>query len=212
MNTAMVWGAGGGIGRAVVERLAAEGWTTIGIGRDVSVLPPAASYRLEADVTNPHAVEQAVYSAALEVEKIDLWVYAVGDITTDKIAEMEPEVWSRQMGANLNGAYLTAHYSLPLLAEDAHMVFIGAISERLQLPGFAAYTAAKAGLEAFAAAFGKEERKKRVTVVRPSAVSTPFWDKLPLRMPEEAAAPAKVADKILQAYQEGHKGHLDLTK
>ncbi len=212
MSTAMVWGAGGGIGQAVVARLVGEGWTTIGIGRDSSAISSGASYRLEADVSNPHAVEQAVYNAALEVDKVDLWVYAVGDIATEKVAEMQPDAWSRQVNANLTGAYLSAHYSLPLLADDAHLVFIGAISERLQLPGFAAYAAAKAGLEAFAAALGKEERKKRVTVVRPSAVATPFWDKVPLSAPGDAASPDKVAAKILEAYQSGHKGQLDLTK
>lgn len=144
-----------GIGSAVIDRLAAEGWTTVAIGRDEAALPATASYNVKADMSNPSTVEQAVYSAALEVENVDLWVYAVGDIAVEKIADMSKETWARQMSANLTGAYLAAHNSLPLLAENAHLVFVGAISERLQLPGFAAYAAAKAGLEAFAAAFGK---------------------------------------------------------
>ncbi len=211
MKTAMVWGGGGGIGRALVERLAADGWTVVGVARSATDLGSGAAYRYEADVAYPHAIEQAVYAAALEVETVDLWVYAAGDIATDKIADMAPEVWARQLAANLSGAYLATHHSLPLLADDAHLVYIGAISERLRLPGFAAYAASKAGLEAFAAALGKEERKKRVTVVRPGAVDTPFWDKVPLRTPDDAASPEKVAERILAAYQEGHKGHLDLT-
>ena len=60
------------------------------------------------------------------------------------------------MTANLSGAYLATHHSLPLLAEDAHLVFLGAVSERLRLPGLSAYAAAKAGLEAFGEALGKE--------------------------------------------------------
>jgi NAD(P)-dependent dehydrogenase (short-subunit alcohol dehydrogenase family) len=163
-------------------------------------------------MANSFTVEQAVYNAALEVDSVDLWVYAVGDIAVEKVAEMSPDTWSRQISANLTGAYVAAHFSLPILAEDAHLVFVGAISERLQLPGFAAYAAAKAGLEAFAVAFGKEERKKRVTVLRPSAVNTPFWEKVPLRTPEDAAPPEKVAEKIIEAYRDGHKGQLDLVK
>ena len=45
--------------------------------------------------------------------------------------------------------------------ENAHIIFIGAVSERLKLPGLSAYAASKAGLEAFAEVLGKEERKKR---------------------------------------------------
>jgi hypothetical protein len=48
-------------------------------------------------------------------------------------------------------------------------------------------------------------------VVRPGAVATSFWEKVPLRMPADAPPPAKVAQKILEAYQSGHKGQLDLV-
>jgi short-subunit dehydrogenase len=57
----------------------------------------------------------------------------------------------------------------------------------------------------------KEERRKRVTVVRPGAVATSFWNKVPLRLPADATSPEKVAQKILDAYQSGHKGQLDLV-
>ena len=113
--------------------------------------------------------------------------------------------------ANLTGAFYSIHYSLPLLRENAHIFFIGAISERLQLPGLSAYAAAKTGLEAFATSLRKEQRKKRVTVVRPGAVKTSFWDKVPMKLPSDAASPAKVAQKILEAYQQGQQGFLDLV-
>jgi hypothetical protein len=50
-----------------------------------------------------------------------------------------------------------------------------------------------------------------VTVVRPGAVATPFWDKVPMRLPKDAATPEKVAGRILQAYVDGQSGTLDLT-
>ena len=71
-------------------------------------------------------------------------------------------------------AFLATHFSMPLLAQNAHLVYLGAVSERLRLPGLSAYAAAKAGLEAYAEALKKEERKRRITVVRPGAVATPF--------------------------------------
>jgi NAD(P)-dependent dehydrogenase (short-subunit alcohol dehydrogenase family) len=123
---------------------------------------------------------------------------------------MAPETWQHIMDANLNGVYVTLHASLPLLSEDAHIVLLGAVSERLRLPGLAAYATAKAGLEAFATVLGKEERRRRVTVVRPAAVETPLWDKVPFRMPAHALAPEELAGRILEAHAAGHKGVLDL--
>ena len=113
--------------------------------------------------------------------------------------------------ANLTGAFLTTRYSLPLLAPDAHLVYLGAISERLRLPGLSAYAAAKAGLEALAETLAKEERKRRVTVVRPAAVDTPLWEKVPLRLPAGALTADALARQIIEAHQDGHKGTLDIV-
>ena len=100
---------------------------------------------------------------------------------------------------------------MPLLADDAHLVFIGAISERLRLPKLSAYAAAKAGLEAFAEVLRKEERTRKVTVIRPAAVATALWDKVPLKMPSDAIAPQRIAEAVVEAYVSGHSGSLDLT-
>lgn len=81
----------------------------------------------------------------------------------------------------------------------------------MRLPGLAAYASAKAGLEAFAETLRKEQRKRRVTVVRPGAVATAFWDKVPLQLPKDAMTPEQVAQRMTQAYHDGHKGTLDLT-
>jgi NAD(P)-dependent dehydrogenase (short-subunit alcohol dehydrogenase family) len=161
-------------------------------------------------VSDPDAVQQAAATAREQVTAVDLWIYAAGDITATRVADMTPHTWQRILDANLTGAYLAAHYSLPLLADDAHLVFLGGVSERLRLPGLAAYAAAKAGLEAFATALAKEERRRRVTVVRPAAVDTTIWQKVPFKTPANALKPEAVARRILAAHREGHKGTLDL--
>ena len=211
MPTAMIWGATGGIGRALVDVLLDKEWSVVAVSRDEEALAGRVTCSLRADVADPFSVQRAVQAAAHEVDEVALWVYAAGDITAAPVEEMTPAVWGRILTANLTGAYHTAHYSLPLLAPDAHLVFVGAVSERLRLPGLSAYAAAKAGLEAFADALRKEQRWRRVTVVRPSAVATPLWDKVPLRMPKDAPPPSKVAGRILAAYDEGHSGLLDLV-
>ncbi len=211
MKTAMIWGASGGIGRALVTTLAEQGWQVVAIARNTADLKSATLLMLEADVSRPHDVERAILAASQEVDQIDLWVYAAGDIASAKVEEMAPVDWQRILDANLTGAFNAAHYSLPLLASDAHLFFVGAVSERMQMPGLSAYAAAKAGLEAFAELLRKEARKRRVTVVRPGAVATPFWEKVPFRMPANAMTPEAVATAILSAYETQHSGKLDLS-
>ena len=210
-KTAMIWGVNGGIGRAIATELKLAGWTTIGICRQPAAMDGQLNHTFAADVSREFEVQTAVRAASLEVDQIDLWIYAVGDIETTAVADLDSASWQRQLEANLTGPFLATKHSLPLLADDAHLVYLGAVSERLKLPKFSAYVAAKAGLEAFVASLQKELRGKKITLVRPGAVATPFWDKLPLHLPKDAAPPEKVAKRILSAYEEGHSGQLDLV-
>ncbi len=214
MKTALVWGAGGDIGRALVAQLVAEDWTVCAVTHRPgdAELQRLTPHLTDADVGAPYEVHLAVTTFAQEVERVDLFIYAAGDITAANVARLSPDDWQRLIDANLTGAYLTTHYSLPLLAADAHLVYLGAVSDRLRLPGLAAYAAAKAGLEAFAEALGKEERRRRVTVVRPVAVDTSFWEKVPFRKPADALAPEALARRVLEAHSQGYKGMLDLTE
>jgi NAD(P)-dependent dehydrogenase (short-subunit alcohol dehydrogenase family) len=208
-KTAMIWGAGGGIGRALVHRLREEGWRVLAMSRHTAGLGDLTPDLFEADVADPESVARAIEAAGRGVDQIDLWIYAVGDIAADKVAEASPGSWMRILDANLVGAYTTAHYSLLLLSPDAHLFFLGAIGERLRLPRLSAYAAAKAGLEAFVEVLGKEERKRRVTLVRPTAVDTPLWDKVPFKLPPGAHSPNETAERIMAAYHNSHRGVLE---
>jgi NAD(P)-dependent dehydrogenase (short-subunit alcohol dehydrogenase family) len=187
-----------------------EGWTVLAMGRHVTGLSDLTPHLFEADVADPGSVERAVASAAQETDPIELWIYAAGDIGSSKVADAPFEAWQRILNANLVGAYLAAHHSLPFLAGDSHLVFLGAVSERLRLPRLSAYAAAKSGLEAFVEVLGKEERKRRVTLVRPAAVDTPLWDKVPFKLPPGALSPEEAAEQMLAAYHDKHRGSLDL--
>lgn len=211
-QTALIWGAGGGIGRALAVHLSDEGWQVLAVARRSDALDGLGLHVFEADVTLSSQVEAAVAAMAQEVESVDLFAYTVGDIAAAPVAKLSPADWQRILAANLSGAFLTTRASLPLLAPEAHLVFVGALSERLRLPGLSAYAAAKAGLEAFAATLAKEERRRRVSVVRPAAVDTPFWERSPFRKPAGALPPEAVARHILAAYRDGHSGALDLVE
>jgi NAD(P)-dependent dehydrogenase (short-subunit alcohol dehydrogenase family) len=141
----MIWGVSGGIGRAVAQELQTRGWTVIGIGRQPEDMASIASHTFTADVAREYDVQTAVHAASFEVDQVDLWIYAAGDIETTAVADFKLASWQRILDANLTGPFLTTKHSLPLLAEQAHLVYLGAVSERLKLPKFSAYVAAKAG-------------------------------------------------------------------
>lgn len=211
MSTAMVWGATGGIGRAVVQRLVDEGWTVVAATRHVDAQSLPTPHIIEADVASPYEVKVAVQRAGQLVTAVDLWVYCVGDIATVTVDEMTPTKWQRIIDANLTGAFTTTLYSFPLLAPDAHLIYIGALSERLRLPGMSAYAAAKSGLEAFIETLRKEQRRRRITLLRPAAVDTPFWEKVALRLPKQPLTSQNVADRIMTIYQQQEQGMVDLV-
>jgi NAD(P)-dependent dehydrogenase (short-subunit alcohol dehydrogenase family) len=208
-KNALIWGADGGIGQAVARNLLEQGWQVVTVGRHIERMEALGGVVIEAEISDTFSVQTAVAAISQEVDEIDLWVYAIGDITSAPVSQMTLNNWRRILDANLNGAFLATHYSLPLLAQEAHLFYLGAISERMRLPGLSAYAAAKAGIEAFAEVVRKETRK-RVSVVRPAAVDTPLWAKSPFKLPTHHLSPQDVAARILQAYQSGEKGNLDL--
>lgn len=210
MKNAIVWGAAGGIGKALTQRLVDEDYTVVAVSRHPGELQAITPNSIATDVTVPSQVRAAAYQARSISESFDLYLYTAGEIASIKNSEMNVKDWERILNANLTGAFLTAQASLPLLAPKATFVFLGAIHERLRLPGLGAYAAAKAGLEAFAETLRKESRR-RVLVIRPGAVDTPFWSNVPFSMPKNALEPTALAERILQALEsDSNDLYLDL--
>jgi NAD(P)-dependent dehydrogenase (short-subunit alcohol dehydrogenase family) len=211
MKKAIIWGSEGGIGQAIVEKFLAEGWQVAALARDLSSSSQSADWSYQADFSQSGDMDQAGAWLQSTLEEADVMIYAAGDIASQKVAEGDPQRWEQIIDNNLTGIYHSLRVSLPILSETGHIFLLGAVSERLQLPGLSAYAAAKAGLEALAVSLSKEERKKKVTVVRPGAVDTPLWEKVPFKKPSHTYSPAQIADKIWEAYQADHKGQLDLV-
>lgn len=207
---ALIWGASGGIGRALTTLLAENGWLVYAAARNASLVPSVAALVLTFDADYEHSFESAVMRVAQETSALNLMVYAVGDMAHEKLDDMGLNGWDRVVRSNLTGAYLAAVQTMPLMAEDGSMVFIGAYLDHLRLPKMGAYAAAKAGLAEMATVLQKENRKKRIILVRPGATRTGFWDKVSLRLPENAKDPREVASAIMNAVNNGHSGDLDL--
>ncbi len=209
MKNAIIWGAAGGIGKALTQKLINENYTVVAVSRHPTEMKLITPHVISIDITQPSQVTAAARMAAEMLPSFDLCIYAAGDITSTKVGEMQPGEWNRILNANLTGAFLTAQATLEYLSPEAQFVFIGAVHERLRLPGLSAYAAAKAGLEAFAEAFRKEMRRKTL-VVRPGAVQTTFWSKVPFSMPGNALQPEALAEQIYSAIESRKDGILDL--
>ncbi len=210
MPNALIWGASGGIGSALVEVLKEDGWQVAAAARTIEHIPELADASYEFDAADPQSVEQVAFFVAQEMPEVDLVVYAVGDLAYEKLDRMEHDGWQATLQSNLGGAFLVAQSSLNLLKQGGHLVFIGAYLDHLQLPKMGAYAVAKAGLEQLANLLAKENRKLNVTLVRPGAVDTAFWEQVALRKPADAKAPQEVAAAILEQFTSGGSGSLDL--
>lgn len=210
MPEALIWGASGGIGSALVRALKTSEWQVHAAARDVSRVPGEADFTYEFSAGSLDSVSAACMLVAQQSDGLDLMVYAAGGIVAKPVEDMNAVIWERVIEANLTGAILTFRCAVPLLRETAHVMFIGAYIDRIGLPGFAAYAAAKAGLEPLVNVLQKEHRKLRFTLVRPGAVDTPFWMNVPFKLPSGAASPQSVAEAIMNRYNSGDKGPLDL--
>jgi NAD(P)-dependent dehydrogenase (short-subunit alcohol dehydrogenase family) len=210
METALIWGAAGGIGRALVEHLQAEGHRVLAIARDDTPLAALGVESYCANLAREADVAAASLWAAQQAETVQLWVYTAGDMLGKPLVDTTHGEWDRLFAANITGAHLAVAHSLPLVPSGGHLVFIGAYVDRITLPKLGAYAASKAALDAYVTVLGKELRDRRVTNVRIGAVDTPLWNKAPFRLPKGSHAPADVAATIINAYNQGHKGTLDI--
>ena len=211
MADALVWGASGGIGSALVRHLAGQAWRVFAAARDESRVPPEASWRGSFDARDDHSFDAVAYGVGLETAQLDLVVYAAGAIRPAAVDQISPESWTDMQAVNLWGALRAVQVCRPLVSETAVFAAIGAQVSKIQLPRFGAYAAAKAGLEAAYAVLAKEQRGYSFIVARPGAVDTPFWANVPFKLPPNAQSPESVAAQILELARAGRSGAFDIT-
>lgn len=210
MPEALIWGASGGIGRELVKLLKQNDWRVFAAARDESKIPAEADMKYHFNADEVSTIKDAATLIAMETEGLDLVIYAAGGLVANPLEKLTPDEWSQTLNANLEGAFLTARSSLNLLKKGGQMMFIGAYVDKITLPRMGAYTTAKAGLEAFVPILQKENRKLKISIVRPPAVNTAFWKNAPFKMPESALQPIQVAKSMLDHYHTGGGSELNL--
>ncbi|MGJ3237838.1 MAG: SDR family NAD(P)-dependent oxidoreductase [Anaerolineae bacterium] len=210
MPNALIWGASGGIGSALVRQLGEQGWQVFAVARHTENVPETADFIYEFDANSEHSIQQAVFLVAQQVEQIDLMIYAAGSLVYEKLDHITYEDWQTTLNTNLNGAFLAVHHTLPIMPKQAHVVNIGVYTDHIRLPKMGAYAVAKAGLEELHHLLTRENRRHQFTLVRPGAVDTDFWEQVSFSKPDNIKPAEQVATAILDHVSAGESGILAL--
>lgn len=207
---AIITGAGRGIGRATAVRLAADGCRLALVSRSAGELAETArlcggALVTPADVCDPDAVGSVVRRAEREFGRVDALVHCAGLAPLRPIDQLTPDLWRATIDTNLSAAYYFCRLLWPLWRKQggATAVLVSSEAARDPFNGFAAYGAAKAGLNVFGLALAREGAAigVRVHTVAPGAVETAMLRALmtPEQYPaEKTLGPADVADVIAQ--------------
>lgn len=209
-RTALVTGAGSGIGLELTRLLLARGVRVAGVGRRADRLAevprePGEVERflaLPADVSVPGAVAEVVAAVSGAWCVPDILVLNAGTARFDPITETTIEDWDRTLATNLSGPFYLVRRLLPdlLKQKQAHVLFNVSVAAIRAFPNCSAYGASKAGLLGLARVLREETRgtSVRVTALLPGATETAIWGED--RPPGERLMPARaVAESALWA-------------
>jgi NAD(P)-dependent dehydrogenase (short-subunit alcohol dehydrogenase family) len=210
MADAMIWGASGGMGRALVQTLVKGGWRVFAAARDESKIPDGAYRTYPFAAGDARSIQNIAVDLAQETDGFDFWGYIAGELQADLLRKMSPDSWHDVLNSNLTGAFTSFSQTNHFINDNGQVAFIGAYVDHLILPKMGAYAVAKAGLETLAQVLQKEHRKLNFTVVKPGAVDTPFWENAPFKMPASAKSPQVVVDALLAWTKASKKGTLEL--
>jgi NAD(P)-dependent dehydrogenase (short-subunit alcohol dehydrogenase family) len=171
----LVTGASRGIGAAIANYFIEEGDHVVALSRSASA-PDGCALSLAVDVSDSHAVNEAVKKAIENFGPVEVAVVNAG-VTRDGLAlRMSDEQWRDVMATDLDGAFFCARATLASMvrARKGSIIFIGSVSGFMGVPGQANYAAAKAGLVGLARALAKEVATRSITVnvVAPGLIET----------------------------------------
>ncbi|MBN3722994.1 SDR family NAD(P)-dependent oxidoreductase [Burkholderia sp. Ac-20379] len=179
-RVAVVTGATGGIGRAVLDRLAASGATAV--NWDLAPGPDdatGAASQQRVDIADPASIERALAATLARHGRIDILVNNAGYAgPTAPLDGYDPAEWQRIVEINLIGTFHVCRHVVPAMrtAKAGRIVNIASLAGKEGTPNASAYSAAKAGVIAMTKSLGKELANAGVLVngIAPAAVATPL--------------------------------------
>ncbi|MDQ0232514.1 3-ketoacyl-ACP reductase [Metabacillus malikii] len=211
-KTALITGAGKGIGRATAIALAKEGVHVALLARTeqdlVNVAQEIKAFGVKTaiattDVSSIEEVNAAVEKLKNELGSIDILINNAGIGKFGKFLELEPEEWKRIIDVNLLGVYYVTRAALPQLIEKngGDIINISSTAGQKGAPVTSAYSASKFGLLGLTESLALEVRKHniRVTALTPSTVATElaYKENLTDGNPEKVMQPEDLAEYIV---------------
>lgn len=179
-KTVLISGAGGGIGRSLVKSFREAGAQVIGADREASMLAGLdLAGMVLFDQADPRGTRAAMERYLAEAETPDAVVSNAGFTRAEVLDHLDDDVWASELAINLNGAYAMTDPVVAAMARrgKGSLVFISSVNAIAHY-GNPAYSAAKAGLVAYAKAIAVERGGQgvRANVICPGSVRTPAWD------------------------------------
>jgi len=181
----IIFGATGGIGSAVVRRLAKEGNNLVLAGRDRDKLEALAeetsSRTAVVDVTDSRAVEECVQQVQQTSGEVRGVAHCVGSLLLKSARLTSDEEWDRTIRLNLTSAFYVLRSSVKAMQSNGgSIVLMSSAAAQVGLKNHEAIAAAKAGIEGLArsAAASHSRYGIRVNCVAPGLVETPLTARL----------------------------------
>ena len=186
-KVAIVTGASRGIGAAVAERLATDGFTVI-VNYSGDAKPAAAlaakidgsggrALAVKADVGNAAAVQAMFDQAEKTFGGIDILINNAGIMKLATVADSDEAMFDQQIAVNIKGSFNTMREAARRLREGGRIVNFSTSVVGTRLETYGVYAATKAAVETITAILSKELRGRNITVnaVAPGPVATDLF-------------------------------------
>ena len=186
-KVAIVTGGSRGIGAAIAERLAQDGFTVvINYAGDVAAAEAltrkieatgSRALTAQADVADPVAVQRLFDAAETAFGGVDVLVNAAGIMQLATIAASDDALFDRTIAINLKGSFNTMREAAKRLRNGGRIVNFSTSVVGLYMPTYAVYVATKAAVEALTHVMSKEMRGRNITVnaVAPGPTATELF-------------------------------------
>ena len=184
-KVAVVTGGTRGIGRAIVDRLLAEGASVAFCGRSAEGVQKAAAslggsqaYGEAADISKPEDVRRFFQSVDTKFGGMDILINNAGIGIFRSVAELTPEDWRKTLDLNLSAVFYCSKEALARFKPrgGGYIINISSLAAKNAFAGAAAYNASKFGLAGFSEAMMLDHRydNVRVSDIMPGSVNTEF--------------------------------------
>lgn len=202
-KVAIVTGASRGIGAAVAERLARDGFTVV-VNYAGSQAPAEALVRkieaaggralaAQGDVASPDAVKRMFDAAEAAFGGVDVLVNNAGIMSLATLAQSDDAMFDRHIAVNLKGSFNTMREAARRLRDGGRIINFSSSVVGLLQPTYGVYAATKAAIEAMTSVLAREMRGRGITVnaIAPGPTATDLF--LNGKSPELVERLAKLA-------------------